>query len=285
MRQQNYTNYLGNGYLKFKNYKKIIEQYPFIKNVELSLSGEIFLNPELGDIIKFSYENDINLTAMNGVNFNTVSDDMLETLVKYKFKAISFSIDGASNETYSIYRRNGNYDNVIDNIKKLNEYKEKYKSKFPVFEWQYIAFKHNYDEIDRALETAKKLEMIAFYIKNPWNNEIQIKRQNFYIINPLFFDKEVNDVLAPHKIPLCKQISSQPQINWDGRILGCCCGTHTDTGINVFENGLRKAFKSKKISDMKKAITGKKEPNNKIDCFFCNFYYDMKKNNSFFNKL
>ena len=109
----------------FWQFQKISQKNPYIESIELSLSGEIFLNPELEEIIKYAYKKKVKLTAFNGVNFNNVSDKMLETLVKYRFTGLTFSIDGTSQETYEKYRRNGNFNNVIENIKKIKFTKRK----------------------------------------------------------------------------------------------------------------------------------------------------------------
>jgi hypothetical protein len=82
---------LGKGYLKFKDFKKFVDTYPEFKQMELSNYGEMFLNPELSDIIKYAYEKNIRLYADNGVNMNTVSQEVLEGLVKYKFRRLTVS--------------------------------------------------------------------------------------------------------------------------------------------------------------------------------------------------
>ena len=92
------------GYLKFDDFKKFVDDNDFIKEIELSNNGEIFLNPELDEIIKYAYMKKIKLRAFNGVNLNTVSEKTLENLVKYKFRLLKVSIDGATPETYKIYR-------------------------------------------------------------------------------------------------------------------------------------------------------------------------------------
>ena len=101
---------IGWGYLKFEDFKKFVDNYPTIKTIELSNNGEIFLNPDLNKIIQYGYEKKINLTALNGCNLNTVKEELIESLVKYKFHDLSISIDGASNETYKIYRQGGSFD-------------------------------------------------------------------------------------------------------------------------------------------------------------------------------
>ena len=77
--------FIKRGYLRFKNFKKFVDDYPQFRNIELSNWGEIFLNPELEDIVRYGKEKGINLTAWNGVNLNTLQDRMLEALIKYQF--------------------------------------------------------------------------------------------------------------------------------------------------------------------------------------------------------
>jgi hypothetical protein len=78
------TGIVGSGFLKYENYKTIIERNTGIKQIELSNWGEIFLNPEIESIIEYSFLKGIKLTAGNGTNFNNVDDSTLESLVKYK---------------------------------------------------------------------------------------------------------------------------------------------------------------------------------------------------------
>ena len=144
----------GFGYLKFKDFKKFVDKHDFIEEIELSNNGEIFLNPELDDIIKYAYEKGITLTAYNGVNLNTVSEKTLENLVKYKFKRMTVSIDGATPEVYKIYRRGGDFNTVINNIKTINKFKKQYNSEYPHLTWQFILFGHNEHEIDKAKKFA-----------------------------------------------------------------------------------------------------------------------------------
>ncbi len=286
MRKNDPNVIIGNGYLKFENYKNFIRKNPYIKNVELSLAGEIFLNPELYEIIKYSYENNINLTALNGVNFNTVSDKLLEALVKYEFKGITFSIDGVTNETYQIYRQGGNLNNVIENIEKLNFYKEKYKSIYPILQMQYIIFKHNISEIKYIKEFAKKLKIENVYFKEPWNGEIKfnnLDKQTLLEIQSLNMQYKIYDILN-NNIPSCYQPFIQPQINYDGRLLGCYCSTYHELNVNVFEKGLKFALNSPRMKFMRQVIEGKENSNNTLDCHWCEFYMEMKKNNKFIDK-
>lgn len=284
MRKDDKNCIIGSGYLKFKDFKKFIDKHPYIKSIELSLSGEIFLNPELLEIIKYAYVKNVKLTAFNGVNFNTVSDEMLEALVKYKFTGITFSIDGASKETYEIYRRNGNFDKVIENIKKLNEYKEKYNSKFPILNWQYIVFEHNKHEIIQTPKLKEELKIENLYFKAPWGSN----GFDEYTINnirklPKSFpkDKEIIDIMKENNLFLCLYPWLKPQINWNGELLGCCCSTHHSLEVNVFDIGLKRALNSSKCKFMKSVLMGIYQSDETIHCTHCPFYLQMEKRNRF----
>ena len=77
---------IGRGFLRFEDFKEIVERNPQIYSIELSNWGEIFLNKELGRIIEYAYMHNIALSAVNGANINNVTEDTLEALVKYKFR-------------------------------------------------------------------------------------------------------------------------------------------------------------------------------------------------------
>src|SRR4030042_40853 len=125
----------GTGYLKIEDFKTFVTNNPKISEIELAGHAEMFLNPGLVKIIEYAYAKNIKLTANVGTNLNYISDEVCESLVKYKFRSMMCAIDGASQDTYKIYRVGGNFNMVIENIKKINLYKNRYKSKFPLLTW------------------------------------------------------------------------------------------------------------------------------------------------------
>lgn len=229
---------VGKGYLKFEDYKNFIEKNPFIESIEISNNGEPFLNPDLAKIIKYSYEKNIIITCQNGANLNNVSDEVLESLVKYNFKALYLSIDGATNDTYIKYRAGGNLDKVIENIKKINSYKKKYKSEFPRIVWKFILMDHNQHEVEKAIKTTQKLNIEicfaidyrGFHPKDP-DKLTKLTGIDFNCVD------EFDDTY-------CRYMMEWPQINWDGRLLGCCITYKTDWKKNVFKDGLIESLNS-----------------------------------------
>lgn len=278
---------LGNGFLSFSDFKKLVDQNLRIAHVELSNWGEIFLNPHILDIIEYAYQKSVVLTAENGVNLNTVGEKVLEGLVKYKFFLMSCSLDGASQETYSAYHRGGNFAQVIENIKIINFYKAKYRTLLPLLKWQFVVFGHNEHEIKSARELAKKLGM-SFYIKLNYDEDyapaenkdlVRSKIKGGVASRSEYYKKYGREYLQA-----CSQLWRDPQINWDGRILGCCNNYWGDFG-NVFISGIENGLNGEKMEYTRGMLMGKKEAREEIPCTTCKSYKRMQEDLHWLTKV
>lgn len=271
---------VGEGYLRFDHFKKVLDENSGIREIELSNWGEVFLNPELKDILEYAYQKNVRITMLNGVNLNKVSDDILETLVKTQVRAINISIDGASQEVYSIYRRRGNYDRVIEHIEKINYFKSKHNSVYPKLTWQYIIFEHNEHQVLEAKTKATELGMDIFF---------KLQHDEGYVPKNPEFLKEVTGLevfsiedfyeqYGESYITTCFDLFDMPQINWDGKLLGCCRVYDKDFSANVFELGLKKALQTPKLVAIRKALIGEKnvEINSDNPCYDCYIYNRIK---------
>lgn len=275
------------GSLSFENFKKLIDDN-ILEKIELSNSGEIFMNKELVKIIEYGYKNGITMTITNGVNLNYLTDEQAEALVKYKVDTITVSLDGASQETYEIYRQGGNYKQVLNNVKKIIKYKKKYKSQFPFINWKFIVFGHNEHEIEKAKKEAKKLGVDEIIFDMNWDKDYSP------IKNPEKV-KELTgiDALDINTSPVvqlqqyldgkiewyfCRDLW-EPQINWDGQVLGCCANYKENFGGNVFEDGLINALNNPKMLYAKSMVTGKAPAKEGIPCSDCWCFKAMKEAN------
>ena len=59
---------LGTGFLKFEQFKEIVDQNPWLAHIELSNWGEIFLNKDILKIMAYAYKRNVALYAQNGAN-------------------------------------------------------------------------------------------------------------------------------------------------------------------------------------------------------------------------
>jgi MoaA/NifB/PqqE/SkfB family radical SAM enzyme len=274
---------LGSKILKFEDFKKMVDSNPWIRSIELSNWGEIFLNRDLLKISAYAYEKKIVLNAANGVNLNTVKEEMLEGLVKYRFGFMTCSIDGASSETYKIYRKGGDFETVMANIRKINEFKVKYRSALPKLRWQFVVFGHNEHEIPLARKMAHKLGM-EFYVKLAWDSFFPVKNKKLVralsgtgVASRKEYQEKHGKIYLAHGV--CAQLWINPQINCDGRVLGCCVNYWGDYG-NAFQEDLIGILNNEKMNYARAMLLGKKEQREDIPCTQCNWYKEMKKNNT-----
>ena len=265
---------IGWGFLKFEDFTKLVEANPRIRKVELSNWGEVFLNPQIREIMRFAREKKIELSASNGSNFNAVDEDTIESLVRYGFSFLSISLDGATNETYQVYRRGGNLETVIGNITQLNRYKRQYRTDLPRLRWQFVVFGHNEHEIESAKQKAEELGM-EFHPKLNYDQdyspvqdaEAVRKASGLRYVSRGEFRRNNS-----RGYPLaCKQVWFSPQINWDGTLLGCCMNVWSGFG-NVFEAGLEKCLRSERYVYTKQLLRGKVKARADIPCTECRVF-------------
>jgi MoaA/NifB/PqqE/SkfB family radical SAM enzyme len=213
------------------------------------------------------------------VNLNNANPDTLEAVVKYKLRRMTLSIDGASQETYSIYRIGGDFNKVIQNVRILNEFKRKYKTRFPILRWQFVVFGHNEHELGEARKMARELGA-SFYPKLSWDLSYS-PLQNLAQVS-----MDVGENLQSRKkilersnkdnqsFNVCSQLWNQPQVNWDGKLLGCCINIWGDYG-NAFEKPLQLLLEGERYAYAKAMLLKEKEPSTDVPCWHCPVFRGM----------
>lgn len=282
----------GIGHLKFEDFKTFLDLNPNIKEIELSNSGEIFLNPDFIKIVEYAHSKNIRQYANNGVNLNYLTEEQAEALVKNEFRRIIVSLDGASQETYEKYRIGGSFDTVIENIKKIIKYKRKYRSFLPTITWKYILFGHNEKDIMKAKKLAGELEVDELSFRAAWSDDFPLQDVEFVKretgVAPINSYSDTIQQLKDFKeckiswFP-CMYLWLAPQINWDGQLLGCCECFDDNFGVDALNQNLVSSLNSPKLIYAKNMIKGKAPENEEIPCHKCFVYRDMKKADFWFS--
>ena len=268
---------VGTGLLKVDHFRSLLDKHPEVREVELSNWGEVLLHPELDQLLRTAHERNVAVTMNNGVNLNTASDEALEAIVKYGVRAMVVSIDGATQEAYEKYRVKGNIATVIENIKRLNAIKREYKTSYPVLTWKMILFAHNQHEIADARRQALGLGM-SFRTEINANgdfdglNDEEAAREDSGL-DVVTYEEHVDATGSTLVKKYCNQLWNEPQVNWDGKILGCCMNTWSDFGGNAFEDGLE----TERLEHAKKMLLGEAPPRSDIPCTTCSEYVAMQK--------
>lgn len=272
---------VGSGMLRFEDFRRLVDANPRLRKIELSNWGEIFLNPELLDILRHAHERGVALSAKNGVNLNAATEQVLEGLVRYRFRLLTVSIDGASPENYRRYRVGGDYLRVLRHIEAINVYKRRWRSVYPILTWKFILFGHNERELPAARRRAAELGML-FYPDINWDQEFspvrdpgRARRESGLAAASLSEWRAGH--ASRHMKGFCLQLWNEPQINWDGEVLGCCINRWGTFGGNAFRDGLAASLRSEGLLYARRMLLGRAPARVDVPCARCPRYEEMRR--------
>lgn len=268
---------VGSGLLSVEHLVAFLDRHPGVRHVELSNWGEVLLNPQLPTILRELHERRVQVTLNNGINFNTVSDEAMEALVKYRVRSMVFSIDGATQEAYENYRVRGNLERVLANIKTLNSLKATHRTSFPVLTWKMILFGHNQHEIEAARAKALQLGM-SFRTEintsgSAWELADEDAARKASGLDVVSQEQHVEVRGTTFSKRFCHQLWNAPQINWNGKILGCCMNTWSDFGSEAFSD---QGLQSERLIYARRMLMGKGAEREDIPCTTCGEYSRMR---------
>ncbi len=154
------------GLLAPHTFENLINQFgPYALYIHFFNWGEPLLNRRTPDFIKQSKKYGIDTVISTNLNVNFDA----EKLVLSGLDFLIMSIDGATPKTYNKYRRGGDFDFVINNIKKLVAAKKRHNTTKPTLQWQFLTFEHNIHEINTASQMAQNLGINSIRFAKPYD--------------------------------------------------------------------------------------------------------------------
>jgi hypothetical protein len=148
------------GMLDFDLFKRVVDEAgPSLGRIDFFNYGEAFLHKravEMCEYIKQQFPHIYLYTSTNGLAF---TEEQIRRLARSGIDEVTFSIDGATPESYVKYRRRGDFDKAIRNLGFATGEKRAGGRDLPFINWRYILFGHNDsdEEMQLARETAATL--------------------------------------------------------------------------------------------------------------------------------
>ena len=148
------------GMLDFEVFRRVIDEAgPSLGRIDFFNYGEAFLHKraiEMCEYIKSQHPHIYLYTSTNGLAFN---EEQVRRLVRSGIDEVTFSIDGATAESYAKYRQRGDFDKAIRNLRTAAAEKAALGRDVPFINWRYILFVHNDsdNEMTRAREMAAEM--------------------------------------------------------------------------------------------------------------------------------
>jgi hypothetical protein len=146
------------GMLDFEAFRRVIDEAgPSLVRVDFFNYGEAFLHKravEMCEYIKTAFPHIYLYTSTNGLAF---SEEQARRLIRSGIDEVTFSIDGASADTYAQYRKRGDFEKAIRNLTAAADEKRRTGRDLPFLNWRYILFTHN----DSDAEMSRARQMAA----------------------------------------------------------------------------------------------------------------------------
>jgi hypothetical protein len=148
------------GMLDFDLFTRVIDEAgPALARVDFFNYGEAFLHKravEMCEYIKGRFPDIYLYTSTNGL---ALGDARARQLVHSGIDEVTFSIDGATPETYVQYRQRGDFHKALATLAAMADEKRAAQRDVPFLNWRYILFRWNDsdEEMDRARQLAAEI--------------------------------------------------------------------------------------------------------------------------------
>jgi hypothetical protein len=144
------------GMLDFDLFRRVVDEVgPTLVRIDFFNYGEAFLHKravEMCEYIKSRFPHIYLYTSTNGL---ALTEAQARRLVHSGIDEVTFSIDGATPESYVQYRQRGKFDVAMATLKAMADEKRRSNRDVPFLNWRYILFKWN--DSDEEMNVARRL--------------------------------------------------------------------------------------------------------------------------------
>jgi MoaA/NifB/PqqE/SkfB family radical SAM enzyme len=236
------------GKMKPENIENLVKELgEYLYLASLHFRGEPLLNEDLPGIIELFHKNNIH-TVMNS-NISLMDEKKARMIIESNLDYLVAAIDGSTKETYEKYRVGGNFEKVLENLKRLIQLKKELKSSRPYIEWQFIVFNHNIHQINEVKILAREMgvdnvSIISGYIED-----------DSFAVDTGKYKSYKSRILPLNKRTDCKSLWAVLTFGWDGEVAACCWDESISSHFgNVFKTGFNDIWNNEKFQNSRRLI-------------------------------
>ena len=239
------------GNMSWDLYTSIIDQIaPHAEIIKLHWVGEPLINPQIIEMIRYARaatDAKLHLSTNASLLHGQLADDLRTSGID----KVIFSLDGNSPETFERIRVNGDYHQVVNNIKAFVESVEAEGG--PISEVKLIQFNENASEIEAFREKWDRYKSVIVYIMwlSTWAGQLTDMSERSEYQSPYS---------ASSRHP-CADLWFKMQVNWLGDVNLCCFDWSGEVTLgNLSEQSLLDIWQGEKIvNERERHMAGKYE--------------------------
>lgn len=207
------------GFMDISLFEKIISELgPYLYNINLHFQGEPMLHPDF-----FSFlEKCMDLNSVVSTNGHFITEENAGKIAMSGLRKLIISLDGMDSETYSLYRKNGDFVKIIEGIRDISAAKKRYSSGIRIV-IQFLVSRHNENQIDKARafarETGCELSLKSMQVIHEGSTGYWMPSDKRF----RRYEKEDNGYALRNSLPdRCARAWLNPVVTWEGNVLPCC---------------------------------------------------------------
>ena len=148
------------GMLDFDLFRKVIDEVgPTLGRIDFFNYGEAFLHKRAVEMCEYIKQRHPHIYLYTSTNGLALSEAQARRLVHSGIDEVTFSIDGATQESYEKYRRRGRLGVALANLRAMADEKRRAGVDVPFLNWRYILFTWNDSDEEMARARAMATEM------------------------------------------------------------------------------------------------------------------------------
>ena len=277
-------------FLTPENLKGFLRHFPDLRLVMLYSWGEPLLNPKFFDLLEIYRAH--NIDTQLDTNFSLpLSDEFLDKLTTCGVSVVRTSIDGASQKTYTVYRKYGNFKLAFGNMRKIRAIQKKAGRTKPLVYWKFLVHKHNEHEIEKAKKMAASIDVPILFDQFMLSEDIPdvriatdslAERKDYWLprnrkyLSPYYRS-------GPRKPPYlqhpCPWLFTSASIHPDGSVLPCCYAANSSSSMgNLNTQSFEEIWNSPKYQYARSLfMPGVTVPRVPVVCEVCPIYKQVKR--------
>lgn len=151
--------------MSLETFRSLRHVFPQVAGVSFSCSGEPFLNKKLFQMIAELREVAPRTHTELFTNGTLLTEDKVQQLIDLHFNRISFSIDGATKETFESVRVDANFEQVVAAMQTLDAVKKARGAKLPVASVNFVAMQQNVHELAGVVRLAHAVGAVSVSVE------------------------------------------------------------------------------------------------------------------------
>lgn len=220
----------------FENIVKNLKELPNLESVHFGGFGEPLMHPKIFDMLRTVKR--LGLKVEMITNGSYLCEETIQKLINIELDVLFTSIDSSEEEEYNQIRPGGDFQDVFNNVKRLQAMKQEQATKKPELAIEFVAMKKNFARLPNLIKMAWNLNARKVIVSNLIPYHESMKDEIVYDIDDTgsLFDHEslltsVRAYMANMKLRTeryCKFVKDKSLcINHKGNISPCYALMHT----------------------------------------------------------